>query len=93
VIENKPEVSSCAIANTDAMPSEWATQYVSVLALGVASEVQGTERNNALLWLLETHAPELIEEGKSRIERRGRSVKVIRTEIEHVGGNRAQDEP
>ena len=67
-IEHNAKVSFCAVGNTKVLPSEFATEYVSVTAFGVASEVLGTERYNALLWILEKYSPEFMEEGKKYIE-------------------------
>ena len=72
------------------MPSKFGTEYESVVVFGVASEVQETERYNALLWLLEKYSPEFIEEGKKYIEQKDKATKVIKIDIEHISGKRAQ---
>ena len=54
-IEHNPKVSFCVIGDTKVLPSEFATEYVSVVVFGVASEVQGAERYDALLWILEKY--------------------------------------
>jgi nitroimidazol reductase NimA-like FMN-containing flavoprotein (pyridoxamine 5'-phosphate oxidase superfamily) len=89
-IENNPKVSFCAIGDTNVLPSKFSTEYESVIVFGVASEVQGTERYNALLWLLEKYSNEFIEEGKSYIEQKDRATKVTKIEIKHISGKRAQ---
>ena len=89
-IENNPKVSFCAIGDTNVLPSKFATEYESVVVFGVASEVQGSERYNALLWLLEKYSPEFIEEGKTYIEQKDKVTKVIKIEINHISGKRAQ---
>jgi nitroimidazol reductase NimA-like FMN-containing flavoprotein (pyridoxamine 5'-phosphate oxidase superfamily) len=88
-IDNNPKVSFCAVGNTKVLPSEFATNYVSAVAFGVASEVQGTERYNALVWLLEKFSPEFIEEGKKYIEKKDKATKVIKIEIQHISGKKA----
>ena len=72
------------------MPSQFGTEYESVVASGVASEVQGTERYNALVWLLEKYSPDFIEEGKRYIEQKDKATKVMKIEIEHICGKGAQ---
>jgi len=89
-IDNNPKVSFCAIGDTKVLPSEFATEYVSAVVFGVASEVQGTERYNALIWILEKYSPEFIEKGKSYIEQKDKATKVVKIEIEHISGKRAQ---
>jgi nitroimidazol reductase NimA-like FMN-containing flavoprotein (pyridoxamine 5'-phosphate oxidase superfamily) len=88
-IADHPKVSFCAVGDTKVLPSEFSTEYVSAIAFGVASEVQGTERYNALVWLLDKYSPEFIEEGKKYIEKHDKATKVIKIEIQHIGGKRA----
>lgn len=89
-IENNPRVSFCAVGHTNVLPSKFGTEYESVVVFGVASEVQGTERHDALLWLLEKYSPEFINEGRSYIEQKDIATKVIKISIEHISGKRAQ---
>jgi hypothetical protein len=56
------------------------------VAFGVASEVQGSEKYNALLWLLEKYSPDYIEEGKAYIEKHYRVTKVIKISIKSISG-------
>lgn len=88
-IDNNPKVSFCTVGDTKVLPSEFSTNYVSVVVFGVASEVQGTERYNALVLLLEKFSPELIEEGKKYIEKKDKATKVFKIEIQHISGKRA----
>jgi nitroimidazol reductase NimA-like FMN-containing flavoprotein (pyridoxamine 5'-phosphate oxidase superfamily) len=88
-IDNNPNVSFCAVGDTKVLPSEFSTNYVSAIAFGVASEVQGTERYNALVWLLDKYSPEFIEEGKKYIKKHDKATKVIKIEIQHISGKRA----
>ena len=88
-IAANPNVSFCAVGDTKILPSEFSTEYVSAVAFGVASEVQGSERYNALVLLLEKFSPEFIEEGKKYIEKLDKVTKVIKIEIEHISGKKA----
>ena len=88
-IVNNPNVSFCAVGDTKVLPAEFATEYVSAVVFGVASEVQGAERYNALVWLLEKYSPEFIEEGKKYIEKHDKATKVIKIEIQHISGKKA----
>ena len=88
-IESNPKVSFCAVGDTKILPSEFSAEYVSAVAFGVASEVQGSERYNALVLLLEKFSPEFIEEGKKYIEKLDKVTKVIKIEIEHISGKKA----
>ncbi|MCP4749120.1 MAG: pyridoxamine 5'-phosphate oxidase family protein [Desulfobacteraceae bacterium] len=87
-IKDNPKVSFCVVGETKILPSEFATNYVSAIAFGVASEVQGTERYNALVWLLEKFSPEFVEEGKRHIEKKDKATKVIKIKIQHISGKK-----
>ena len=88
-IDNNPKVSFCAVGDTEVLPSEFSTNYVSAVAFGVASEVQGSERYNALVLLLEKFSPDFMEEGKKYIEKLDKVTKVIKIEIQHISGKKA----
>lgn len=85
-IRNNPKVSFCAIGDTKVLPSKFGTEYVSVVVFGVATEAQGPERDNALIWLLEKYSSEFIEEGKDYIKKHDKVTKVIKIRIEHISG-------
>lgn len=85
-IESNSKVSFCVVGNTNVLPAEFAIKYESALAFGIASEVEGEERYNALLLLLEKYSPEFIEEGKNYIAQKDKATKVIKIEIDHISG-------
>ena len=88
-IENNPKVSFCVVGDTKVLPSEFSTDYVCAVAFGVASELQGTERYNALVLLLEKFSPDFMEEGKKYIVKLDKVTKVIKIEIQHISGKKA----
>ena len=85
-IEYNPKVSLCVVGDTKVLPDKFATEYESAVVFGVASEVNGTERYKALLWLLEKYCPDFIEEGKLYIEQKDKTTKVYKIEINHISG-------
>ncbi len=85
-IINNPRVSFCVVGKTKILPNKFATEYESAIAFGIASEVYGNDRYNALLWLLEKYSPDFIEEGKQYIEIKDKTTKVIKIEISHISG-------
>ncbi len=88
-LDDNPKVSFCTVGDTEVLPSEFSTNYVSAVAFGVASEVLGTERYDALVLLLEKFSPGFMEEGKKYIEKLDKVTKVIKIEIQHISGKRA----
>ena len=91
-IENNPKVSFCVVGITNVLPAKFSTEYESAVVFGVASEVQGAEQKNALLWLLEKYSPEFIGKGKDYIERKGGTTKVVKIEIPHITGKARRPE-
>lgn len=85
-IVHNPKVSFCVVGKTKVMPEQFTTEYESAVAFGVASEVTGTERSDALLWLLEKYCSEYIEEGKQYIEQYTKSTEVYKIEIDQISG-------
>ncbi|HTZ19069.1 MAG TPA: pyridoxamine 5'-phosphate oxidase family protein [Dissulfurispiraceae bacterium] len=85
-IGHNSKVSFCVVGNTKVLPDQFGTEYESALAFGVASEVNGDERYNALLWILEKYCTDFMEEGKQYIAQKDKAVKVFKVEINHISG-------
>ena len=85
-LDDNPRVSFCVVGRTKILPDKFATEYESVIISGVASEVEGAERLDALVSLLEKYSPDFIEEGKRYIEQKDSVTKVIRIEIDSLSG-------
>jgi uncharacterized protein len=85
-IADNPGVSFCVVGKTKVLPDKFATEYESAVVFGLASEVHGNERYNALVWLLEKYCPDFIDAGKQYIERKDKATKVIKIEISHISG-------
>ena len=88
-IGSNSKVSFCVVGETKVMPSKFSTEYESVVVFGVASEVLGPDRYNALLWLVEKYSPEFIEEGKAYIEKYDKAAKVIKISIDQISGKKS----
>jgi hypothetical protein len=81
-----PKVSFCVVGRTRILPDRFATDYESVVAFGVVSEVWGGEWQSALLGLLEKYSPAYIEEGKRYIDQKEKVTRVMKIEIGHISG-------
>jgi len=88
-LESNPKVSFCVVGDTEVLPAKFSTNYISVVVMGKASESQGHERSDALVWLLEKYSPAFLEEGKNYIKKMDTATKLIRIEIDHVCGKKA----
>ena len=85
-IEYDARVSFCVVGRTKVLPAKFGTEYESAVAFGVASEVTGAERFDALLWLLEKYCPDIVEEGKKYVEQKDNATRVFKVEITHISG-------
>jgi len=85
-IRKNPKVSFCVVGPTEVLPKEFSAQYESVIAFGKAVELQGEEKQAALVLILEKYAKEYMSEGKREITKAGNAVAVIKISIEHMSG-------
>ena len=85
-IADNPKVSFCVVGKTKILPDKFGTEYESALAFGVASEIFGEERYNALVLLLEKYCQDFIEEGKQYIEAKDKVTRVFKIEVSHISG-------
>lgn len=85
-IEQNAKVSFCVVGKTKVLPDKFGTEYESAVAFGRVSEVNGAERHDALLWLLDKYCSGFIEEGKRYIEQNDKITKVFKIEIDRISG-------
>ncbi len=88
-LRENSKVSFCVVEDVEVLPSDFSTNYVSVVAFGVASEAVGEERANGLLWLLEKYSPDYMEEGREYIKKMDKATKVIKIDVQHISGKKA----
>ncbi len=88
-IENNPKVSFCVVGDIKVLPSDFSTNYASTIVFGTASEVEGQERYDGLMKLLEKYSPDYLEEGKKYIEKLDNVTKVIKIDIKQMSGKKA----
>ncbi len=79
-------VSFCVVGRTNVLPAEFSTEFESVIVFGEASLVQGDERYQALVGLLEKYSPEFLDEGRAYIEKLDSRTKVVRIAIDSMTG-------
>ena len=85
-IEQNSKVSFCVVGKTKVLPEKFATEYESAVVFGVVSEVNGAEKHDALLWLLEKYCSDFIAEGKQYIEQKDKMTKVYKIAIDKISG-------
>ena len=85
-IKHNAKVSFCVVGKTKVLPDKFGTEYESAVVFGLASEVNGAEKHDALVWLLEKYCSDFIEEGKRYIEQKDKITKVFKIEIDRISG-------
>ena len=85
-IRANPTVSFCVVGKTRTLPGEFATEYESAVAFGTASEIEGEEKREALMKLLEKYSPDFLAQGKKYIAGKTAQTKVIKIDIEYLSG-------
>ena len=85
-IANNSKASFCVVGSTNVLPDKFGTEYESAIAFGNVSEIQGSEKNDALVWLLEKYCAEFLHEGLQYIESKDKATKVFKMEISHISG-------
>jgi len=83
-------VSFCVVGHTRVLPEEFNTEYESVIAFGEASVMQGEERHQALVRLVEKYSPDFVEEGHKYIERHDSRTMVVKVQIRSMTGKAKQ---
>lgn len=79
-------VSFCVIGRTTVLPSQFGTMYESVIASGVATELEGEEKQEALMLFLEKYSAGYMQEGAEYVIKAFKRVKVIKLSIETITG-------
>ncbi len=83
------KVSFCVVGRTRLLPAEFSTEFESVIVFGEAAVVQGDERHQALIGLVEKYSPEFLAEGQKYIERFDSRTKVVRIDVHLMTGKAA----
>ena len=81
-----PKVSFCVVGRTKVLPTEFSTEFESVIVFGRASVIEGEERYQALNALIEKYSPEFVSEGRAYIENFDSQTKLVRIEIQQMTG-------
>jgi nitroimidazol reductase NimA-like FMN-containing flavoprotein (pyridoxamine 5'-phosphate oxidase superfamily) len=85
-IEYDNKVSFCVVGKVELLPEKFSTKYESAIVFGIASEVKGEEKQEALLAIIEKYSSEFMEEGRKYVMASGDKTKVYQIEIEHLTG-------
>lgn len=85
-LRDNPQVSFCIVGNTETKPAEFTMAYESVILFGTTAEVLGSQKQAALLALIQKYAPEHQARGEEYILRASEQTTVVRISIDHITG-------
>lgn len=80
------KVSFTLVGKTEVIPEKFSTKYESVVVFGNAEEIEGDEKEKALIALIEKYSPDFKEAGLEYIKRDKDRTIVIKILIEKVSG-------
>ena len=80
------KVSFCVVGNTTVIPSDFGTLYESAIVSGTTSEVDGNEKRDALIKIIEKYSTDFIQEGNEYIDKLYDRVSVIKLSIQSITG-------
>ena len=85
-IKHNDKVSFCVVGKTRVLPSEFATEYESAIVFGTISELAGSAKRDALVFLISKYSPDHIEAGMEYIERLITKTGVYSISISEISG-------
>ena len=85
-LRNNNKVSFCVVGNTTVIPSDFGTLYESTIVSGTTSEVDGNEKRDALMRIIEKYSADFITEGNEYIDKLYDRVNVIKLSIQSITG-------
>lgn len=85
-IANNNKASFCVVGESTPLPDKFSMKYKSVIVFGTVIEVDGREKDDALLGLITKYSPQFIDNGKKYIESDKHKTKVLKLNIEYICG-------
>lgn len=67
-LRKHPAVSFCIVGATQLLPEKFTTRYESVIVTGTAHELEGEEKDAALMALVRKYAPQHLEKGAAYVQ-------------------------
>jgi len=90
LLQKNPKASFCVVGKTELIPERFTTAYESVIVQGRCRLVDGTEKMDALLFMVSKYAPEHMESGRKYAKNDAHKTTVICLEIAEMTGKRGK---
>lgn len=78
--------SFTVVGDTELLPGKFSTNYESVIAFGHAKEVEGEEKQRALIALIRKYSTNFMEKGEKYVGHSGKDTVVVKIVIDHLTG-------
>ncbi|MBL8028571.1 MAG: pyridoxamine 5'-phosphate oxidase family protein [Fibrobacteres bacterium] len=85
-IRRNNKVSFCVVGKTEVLPAKFSTKYESAIITGLAIEIQGEEKREALTLLIKKYSPDFMNEGIEYINRAFDKTTVVKIIPESITG-------
>ncbi|TCS83056.1 pyridoxamine 5'-phosphate oxidase family protein [Tepidibacillus fermentans] len=86
ILSQNNKVSFCVVGQTKPLPEQFSMGYQSVIVFGTVEEVEGEEKREGLIALLEKYASDNMEKGMKYLEKDQHRTKVLKLTIDHMTG-------
>jgi nitroimidazol reductase NimA-like FMN-containing flavoprotein (pyridoxamine 5'-phosphate oxidase superfamily) len=85
-IEYNNKVSFCVVGKTKVLPDQFSTEYESAIVFGTACKVEGEEKKEALLAIIDKYSPEFKDAGLQYIDRAVDKTHLVKIEVDKMTG-------
>ncbi len=85
-IRNNDRVSFCVVGHVEPVPEKLTTKYESVILFGRAVEVEGREKDSALMAIAEKYSGTHLEKAREYIRNSGGRTRVVKVVVEFISG-------
>jgi nitroimidazol reductase NimA-like FMN-containing flavoprotein (pyridoxamine 5'-phosphate oxidase superfamily) len=89
-ISYNEKVCFCVVGKTEVIPEEFSTKYESVIIFGKASFVEGEEKKDVFISLVNKYSKDFMKEGIEYIDRAIKNTSVIKITIDSISGKGIQ---
>lgn len=85
-VRANPKCSFTVVGDTELLPGKFSTNYESAIAFGHAEEVEGEEKQRALMALIGKYSGDFMDKGQKYVGHSGKDTVVIKIAIDHLTG-------
>jgi nitroimidazol reductase NimA-like FMN-containing flavoprotein (pyridoxamine 5'-phosphate oxidase superfamily) len=85
-IRENDKVSFVVVGRTQVLPENFSMLYKSTIVFGRAVEIVGSEKQEALMALIDRFSSEFLEKGKKYVEGMQQNTAVLKIDIDHISG-------